>query len=101
MMNKFEYYNALFLIYKDLIKENNREIFDLYYGENLTMQEIAELKGISKSRVGSIIKNVENKLDNYENKLKIVSNNLKLQKVLELESADLIKKEIEDILKGE
>ena len=100
-MNKFEYYNALFLIYKDLIKENNREIFDLYYGENLTMQEIAELKGISKSRVGSIIKNVENKLDNYENKLKIVSNNLKLQKVLELESADLIKKEIEDILKGE
>ena len=101
MMNKFEYYNALFLIYKDLIKENNREIFDLYYGENLTMQEIAELKGISKSRVGSIIKNVENKLDNYENKLKIASNNLKLQKVLELESADLIKKEIEDILKGE
>ena len=100
-MNKFEYYNSLFLIYKDLIKENNREIFDLYYGENLTMQEIAELKGISKSRVGSIIKNVENKLDNYENKLKIVSNNLKLQKVLELESADLIKKEIEDILKGE
>ncbi len=100
-MDKFAYYNELFLIYKDLIKENNREIFDLYYGENLTMQEIAELKGISKSRVGSIIKNVENKLDNYENKLKIVSNNLKLQKVLELENIDLIKKEIEDILKGE
>ncbi len=101
MMNKFEYYNALFLIYKDLIKENNREIFDLYYGENLTMQEIAELKGISKSRVGSIIKNVENKLANYENKLKIVSNNLKLEKVLELDNINLIKKEIEDILKGE
>ena len=101
MMNKFEYYNALFLIYKDLIKENNREIFDLYYGENLTMQDIAELKGISKSRVGSIIKNVENKLANYENKLKIVSNNLKLEKILELDNINLIKKEIEDILKGE
>ena len=73
-MDKFLYYNELFLVYKDLIKENNREIFDLYYGENMTMQEIADLKKISKSRVGIIIKNVENKLFNYEDKLKIVLN---------------------------
>ena len=100
-MDKFAYYNELFLVYKDLIKDSHREIFDLYYGENMTMQEIAELKGISKARVGTIIKSVEKKLFNYENKLKIVLNNLKLEHILELNDIDEIKKEIKDILKGE
>ena len=60
-MEKFIYYNNLFLIYKDLLTTKNSEIFNLYYGENLSMQEIADIKGISKSRVGIIIKNVQNK----------------------------------------
>ncbi len=101
MMDEFEYYNELFLTYKDLIKESNREIFDLYYGENLTMQEIADLKGISKARVGTIIKNVKKNLLEYENKLKVVFNNIKLEHLLELDDLKLIKKEIKEILKGE
>ena len=97
-MDKFLYYNELFLVYKDLIKESNREIFDLYYGENMTMQEIAEYKNISKARVGTIIKNVEKKLFNYEDKLKIVLKNIKLEHVLELNDINEIKKEINDII---
>ena len=98
MIENFEYYNRLFLVYKDLIKENNRDIFDLYYGENLTMQEIADLKGISKSRVGVIIKNVEKELFNYEEKLKIVLKNIKLENALKLNDLAKIKKEINDVL---
>ena len=97
-MDKFLYYNELFLVYKDLIKDRNKEIFDLYYGENMTMQEIADLKNISKARVGTIIKNVEKKLFNYEEKLHIVLNNNKLEHVLELNDIDEIKKEINDII---
>ena len=100
-MEKFFYYNNLYLIYKDLLKENNREVFDLYYGENMTMQEIADLKHVSKSRIGIIIKNVEQKLDNYESILKLNERNTKLKELLEVEDIKIIKEEIENILKGE
>ena len=100
-MEKFFYYNNLYLIYKDLLKENNSEIFDLYYGENMTMQEIADLKHVSKSRIGIIIKNVEQKLDNYESILKLNERNTKLKELLEVEDIKIIKEEIENILKGE
>ena len=100
-MEKFLYYNELYLIYKNLIKDNNSEIFDLYYGENLSMQEIADIKNISKSRVGSIIKNVETKLDTYEKALGIYNKNNKLNDLLELNNIDIIKEEIERLIKGE
>ncbi|MBE6156479.1 MAG: DNA-binding protein [Firmicutes bacterium] len=100
-MEKFLYYNALYLIYKNLINDKTSEIFDLYYGENLSMQEIADLKNISKSRVGIIIKNVEKKLDNYENALGIYQKNNKLTEILELNNLEKIKEEIEKIIKGE
>ena len=38
-MEDFIYYNNLYLIYKDLLNENIQEVFDLYYGENLSMQD--------------------------------------------------------------
>lgn len=100
-MEKFLYYNELYLIYKNLIKDKNAEIFDLYYGENLSMQEIADIKNISKSRVGMIIKNVEKKLENYELALKIHDKNKKLNELLEFNDIEKIKKEIEKIMKGE
>ena len=100
-MEKFVYYNELYLVYKELLKENNREIFDLYYGENMTMQEIANLKGISKARVGVIIKNVEKTLLNYENTLKVVLKNSKLESLLELDDIKIIKEQIKEILEGE
>jgi len=100
-MEKFLYYNELYLIYKDLININNREVFDLYYGENLSMQEIADFKNISKSRVGIIIKNVQSKLDNYENILGIYEKNNELKNILELDNIDIIKEKIEELIKGE
>lgn len=100
-MEKFLYYNELYLIYKDLINDNNREIFDLYYGENLSMQEIADIKNISKSRVGIVIKNVEKKLDKYENILKIYEKNIKLNELLDINDISKLKMNLESIIKGE
>jgi len=100
-MEKFLYYNELYLIYKGLINDKTSEIFDLYYGENLSMQEIADIKNISKSRVGIIIKNVQSKLDNYENILGIYEKNNELKNILELDNIDIIKEKIEELIKGE
>ena len=41
-MEKFVYYNALLDIYGFLLTPKNAQIFQLYYAENLTMQEIAD-----------------------------------------------------------
>lgn len=100
-MEKFLYYNELYLIYKDLINDKTSEIFDLYYGENLSMQEIADIKEISKSRVGIIIKNAEKKLDTLEYALRIYEKNNKLNNLLEINDINKIKEEIEKIIKGE
>ncbi len=100
-MEKFLYYNELYLIYKGLINDKTSEIFDLYYGENLSMQEIADIKGISKSRVGIIIKNAEKKLDNLEKVLEIYQKNTRLNSLLEMNDVNTIKEEIEKIIKGE
>ncbi len=100
-MEKFLYYNELYLIYKDLLNESNRDIFNLYYGENLSMQEIADLKNVSKSRIGAIIKNVQEKLDNYENILKLYEKKKILNELTNLDDINKIKNEINKILKGE
>lgn len=100
-MEKFLYYNELYLIYKDLLNDKTSEVFDLYYGENLSMQEIADIKEISKSRVGMIIKNVEKKLDKYESILKIYEKNTILNNLLSINDLDKIRSTIREIVKGE
>lgn len=100
-MEKFIYYNELYLIYKDLLSEKETDIFDLYYGDNLTMQEIADNKNISKARVGVIIKNVEKKLDTLEKALKVFKIKEELNEVIELSDIKEIKKRLSNIVKGE
>lgn len=98
-MEKFIYHNNLFLIYKNLLKDKSCEIFDLYYGENLSMQEIADLKGISKSRVGAIIKDIQERLEEYEKALGLYQKNVELNNLLEINDIEKIKNKIKDILK--
>ena len=100
-MEKFIYYNELYLIYKDLLNEKTQEVFDLYYGDNYTMQEIADLKNISKARVGIIIKNSERKLDSFEKHLHIYEKNRKLNNILELNDINEIKNAIKRVIEGE
>lgn len=69
-MEKFVYYGELFSIYGFLLTEKQREIFSLYYEENLSLSEIAEEKKVSKSYTGKIINDVKKKLDYYEDNLK-------------------------------
>ena len=100
-MEDFIYYNNLFLIYKDLLKDSNRDIFDLYYGDNLSMQEIADIKNISKSRVGIIIKNVTRELDKYEEVLKLYEKEKIVNELLEYSDIEIIKNKLKEIIKGE
>ncbi len=97
-MNKVLYYNQLFAVYKKLLTDKECEIFAYYYEENLSMGEIALLKNISRSAVGSQIKKVETKLRDYEMKLQIVKKNEKLRKLKEWQKDEKIIKELDEII---
>lgn len=97
-MEKYIYYGSLYSIYKDLLTENNQNIFSLYYEENLTLQEIADNLNVSKSYVGNVIKKCEKKLDSLENSLKVYEMKSTLNELLLEEDILKIKNKIKSIL---
>lgn len=91
-------FNKLFDCYNNILKDDEKEIFILYYEEDLSMQEIADDFNISKSAIGKKIKNIESKLEDLENKLKIVEHNIILENILEENDINIIKEKISIIL---
>lgn len=99
-MNRTEeyiYYNKLFDIYGNLLNEREKEIFTFFYEEDLSLQEIASVRGVSKSAIGSAITTINKKLDTYENKLDFLKKISLLETLVEkIEDKDL-KEEIKNI----
>lgn len=68
-MDELIKYTRLFDIYKGLLSIKQVETFKDYYFENLTIEEIAENKKISKNAVSKTLMTVKRALDEYEEKL--------------------------------
>lgn len=68
-MENFIYYSQLYNIYNCLFTDKQKSILKLYYNENLSLSEISNLKNVSKSYVGKIIKESQNKLLFYEDNI--------------------------------
>ena len=62
-------YSELLNLYQNLLSETQREILDDYYSFNLSISEIAENRGISRSAVEDAVKKGKRKLDEYEKQL--------------------------------
>lgn len=91
MMENREYLNSLFDIYKELLTTIEQATFIDYYVEDLSMQEIADNRNISKSSVGKTLKIATEKLEDYEKKLHIYDKNKKIEKALANKDYNLIK----------
>lgn len=98
MMENREYLNKLFDIYKDLLTDIEQDTFINYYMEDLSLSEIAENRGISKSSVGKTLNGVEEKLKNYEEKLQIEAMKSNILKSLDSNDIEKIKSKIKNIL---
>lgn len=94
-MDKTVYYSTLYDYYGGLLTENQREMFEDYYFENLTLQEIADNNEISKNAVHKTINTITKKLENYEEILKY---NEKIEKIKNLVSDEKLLEEILEIL---
>ncbi len=97
-MENREYLNKLFEIYKDLLTKIEQTTFISYYIEDLSLSEIAENRGISKSSAGKTLKNVEDKLLNYEQTLKILAKKNQIIKILPEINNQTIETKITNIL---
>ena len=62
----------LFDFYGELLTERQREFFDLYYNEDLSLSEIAENNGITRQGVRDVIVRAENTMQEVEDKTGII-----------------------------
>ena len=106
--------SGLYGFYSALLTERQREIFELYYQNDLSFSEIAENTGVSRPAVCDALMRVEKKMRDYEDKLNLYgkfNNSMKtVEKIddflenavksgkISLNEKDFIDKAIEEIL---
>ena len=97
-------YNSLLHIYGSLLTKTQYAFADAYFSYDLSLSEIAEAHGVTRSAVEDAIKKALKKLDEYEKNLKVLKDNEQIlsliEKVKDLEGTEKIKvlEEIERII---
>jgi len=81
MEKKNEEYSLLYDFYGVLLSERQREVFRLYYEENLSLSEIADDLGVSRQAVHISLRKAGGMLDDYEEKLGLIAKNEELEKI--------------------
>ena len=90
-------YTYLFDYYGELFTDKQKEYFEDYYFNNLTLQEIADNNNISRNAVHKILKDMIKKLDYYEEKLNLYSNKKKIEIIIK-DLDNNIKSKIEELI---
>ena len=65
-------YSEKFRVYGKLLTEVQAEITEMYYMFDLSLSEIAEIKGVTRQSVADTLKKVRAELDALEDKLSVV-----------------------------
>ena len=97
-LSKKYYLTLLFDFYGELLKENNRQIYEDYILNDLSLSEIASERGISRQGIHDTIKRSVKKLEEYENKIHLMERYESIhQKVKEVQLViGEIKKSLDD-----
>ncbi len=94
------FYNELYSEYSALLSKTQREIFDMYFGMDLSLGEIAEIKGVSRQSVSDAVTKAKKQLVSFEEKLRLCSKKKSIYRLIGGLNGEneTIKKEIEKIL---
>lgn len=91
--------------YKNTLSENRREVLELYYNDDLSLSEIAEIVGITRQGVRDSIKRGERELLELEEKLmlarkfKVIESRLSdVKKLVSGENADKVISILDEII---
>jgi uncharacterized protein len=69
MLEETNRLHLLFDFYGKLLKDKQKQYFEMYYQDDLSLSEIAELQEISRQAVYEHVKRVANIMEQYESKL--------------------------------
>ena len=96
-MKEREYLLSLYEIYNKLLTDKEKEYFENYYFEDLSLQEMADNYEVSKSYVGKYLNGIEKKIYDYEESLNLFEKNNKIKELISNIDKD-IKEKIEELL---
>ena len=85
-------------MYESLLTDKEKEIFNLYYEEDLTLEEISDNLHITKSAISKTLKVTEKKLLNFEEKLHKLELKNELKSIIKDNNLDNIKERITKII---
>jgi len=79
--------NRIYLIdlydyYSDLLTDKQKEYFEYYYFDNLSLAEISENIKVSRNAIHNSLKETINKLEFYEEKLELYKKSKKIKQLI-------------------
>lgn len=87
MKNQTYRMTMLYDFYGELLTERQREFYDLYYNEDLSLGEIAENYGITRQGVRDVIQRAETYMTDIEDKTGLVKRFMQLSPHIDAISA--------------
>lgn len=90
-MDKILEITLLYDFYGELLTTRQKEIFEMYYEDDLSLSEIGEQLSISRQAVRDSLRHSKETLTEYESKLCLVSKFVTQQKIL-IKIKDIINK---------
>lgn len=97
-MEDFAYFNELYDYYGELFTPKQREYFESYYFNNLSLGEMAEIYEVSRNAIYKQVKNVVDKLLYYEKILGMCEFNKKLISIIDKMDDSKIKEELKKMV---
>ena len=92
-MKELVYYTMLYDIYGNLLTDKQKEYFEAYYFNNLSLSELASIYNISRNAIHKQLKETINKLENYESNLKLA-----LKSIITEISDEELKRKIQEVI---
>lgn len=90
----------LYDFYGELLSDSQKNYFEDYYFNNLSLGEISDNLNVSRNAVHKQIKVACAKLYDFESKLKLIEKNNKLKEIKQLITDEEIKNELEKIIEN-
>ena len=82
LLSRKEHIISLYDVYKDLLTDKQRDYFESYYYDDMSLSEIAEIHSVSRNAVFSSLKQIETILNEYEEKLGLLKKIEKLELII-------------------
>ena len=97
-MKELVYYTMLYDIYGNLLTDKQKEYFEAYYFNNLSLSELASIYKISRNAIHKQLKETIKRLENYEDNLRLAKKNEMLENIIETISDEEIKRKLQEVI---